>query len=205
MSDSGRVSGSARENEISSAENGKNLAALIEQIARERDKQAFVALFEHFAPRLKGYLMRLGSDEAQAEEISQEVMLTVWRKAHMFDVRRAMPSTWIFTIARNRRIDRLRRQTFSEVDLLDPVLIAEEPEMPDAHIEAEQRQDFVRKAITKLPQQQAELVYMAFFNDWSHSKIADKLELPLGTVKSRLRLAFGRLREALRDPLGQED
>ena len=201
MSDSGQLSGPVRSDKVAQTDATKHLAALIESIARERDKVAFANVFSYFGPRLKGFLMRLGSPEGQAEEIVQDVMLTVWRKAHLYNPQRATPATWLFTIARNRRIDVLRRHVFTEVDLQDPALVADDPIQPDAEIEALQRDDHVRVAMQQLPAEQAELVYMAFFNDWSHSQIAEKLSLPLGTVKSRLRLAFGRLREALHSPL----
>jgi RNA polymerase sigma-70 factor (ECF subfamily) len=202
MSDVGQLFGPARSDKVANSEATKHLAALIDQIAKERSKPAFADLFRYFAPRLKGFLMRLGSAEAQAEEIVQDVMLTVWRKAHLYNFKRATPATWIFTIARNRRIDVLRRHVFTEVDLQDPALVGDDPAQPDTEIEATEREIHVRAAMQKLPDEQAELVHMAFFNDWSHSQIAEKLSLPLGTVKSRLRLAFGRLREALQTPFG---
>lgn len=178
-----------------------HFASLIESIAAHQDKQAFKRLFDHFAPRVKAYLLRLGADDGQAEEIAQETLLTLWRKAPLFDRRKAAPSTWIFTIARNRRIDRMRRQRFPELDPTDPVLVGEAPEQPDDQLSRADDGVAVRAALEKLPDEQRELVQLAFYKGWSHSQIASQTGLPLGTVKSRLRLAFVRLRNELEDRL----
>ena len=173
------------------------LATLIEDIAAHKSKAAFKKLFEYFAPRLKGYLMRLGSSEAQAEELVQDVMLTVWRKAALFDRRKAAASTWLFTIARNRRIDILRREKYPELDPEDPALVPDEEVQPDDAVIMAERKAEVQFAMATLPEEQVELVKLAFYKGWSHSEIAKETGLPLGTVKSRLRLSFTRLKEAL--------
>ena len=173
------------------------LANLIEDIAAHKSKAAFKKLFEYFAPRLKGYLMRLGSSEAQAEELVQDVMLTVWRKAALFDRRKAAASTWLFTIARNRRIDILRREKYPELDPEDPTLVPDEEVQPDDAVIMAERKAEVQSAMATLPEEQVELVKLAFYKGWSHSEIAKETGLPLGTVKSRLRLSFTRLKEAL--------
>lgn len=173
------------------------LATLIEDIAAHKSKAAFKKLFEYFAPRLKGYLMRLGSSEAQAEELVQDVMLTVWRKAALFDRRKAAASTWLFTIARNRRIDILRREKYPELDPEDPALVPDEEVQPDDAVIMAERKAEVQSALATLPEEQVELVKLAFYKGWSHSEIAKETGLPLGTVKSRLRLSFSRLKEAL--------
>jgi RNA polymerase sigma-70 factor, ECF subfamily len=175
------------------------LADHIEAIAHKQDRSAFAEIFSYYAPRVKGYLIRLGMGAQQAEELSQDVMLTVWRKAPLYDRTVAAPSTWIFTIARNRRIDVMRKHRFTEFELTDPALVGEDPERPDDYVEARSRDNRVRKAIENLPADQADIIKQAFFNDWSHSEVAEKTGLPLGTVKSRLRLAFGRLRQALEE------
>ncbi|MEL0071996.1 MAG: sigma-70 family RNA polymerase sigma factor [Rhodobiaceae bacterium] len=166
-------------------------------MARNKNRDAFAELFEYFAPRLKGYLLRLGTSEGQAEEVAQEAMLSVWRKAHLFNRKLAAPSTWIFTIARNRRIDILRRQRFPEIDPDDPTLVPENPPQPDDEIIVARQGESVRAALENLPDEQRELVRLAFYSGWSHSEIANRTNLPLGTVKSRLRLAFARLRNEL--------
>ena len=177
--------------------NKTDFAGLIEKIAETKDRDAFAALFAHFAPRLKGYLLRLGASEGQAEEVLQEALLTVWRKAHLFDRKKAAASTWIFTIARNRRIDILRKRKFPEIDAEDPSLVPDAPRPPDEEVIGAREGEAVRLALEKLPDEQRELVRLAFYNGWSHSKIAEDTNLPLGTVKSRLRLAFSRLRNEL--------
>ncbi|MEC7475982.1 MAG: sigma-70 family RNA polymerase sigma factor [Pseudomonadota bacterium] len=173
------------------------LATLIEDIAAHNSKAAFKKLFEYFAPRLKGYLMRLGSSEAQAEELVQDVMLTVWRKAALFDRRKAAASTWLFTIARNRRIDILRREKYPELDPEDPALVPDEEVQPDDAVIMAERKAEVQSALATLPEEQIKLVKLAFYKGWSHSEIAKETGLPLGTVKSRLRLSFTRLKEAI--------
>ena len=205
MSASSQNTGSAR-NEVEldqagqqhAAANAKtDFAGLIEKIAESQDRDAFAALFAHFAPRLKGYLLRLGASDGQAEEVLQEALLTVWRKAHLFDRKKAAASTWIFTIARNRRIDILRKKKFPEIDAQDPSLVPDAPRAPDEEVIGAREGEAVRLALEKLPEEQRELVRLAFYNGWSHSKIAADTNLPLGTVKSRLRLAFSRLRNEL--------
>ncbi len=173
------------------------LAALVEAIAAGADKAAFAALFRHFAPKIKGYLIKIGTDRGQAEELTQEVMLTVWRKAATFDRRQASVATWLFTIARNRRIDAVRREKRPELDPTDPMLVPDEPMAADDRLDAMDREARVARALKSLPKEQADLVHEAFYLAKSHSQIADETKIPLGTVKSRLRLAFGRLRKAI--------
>lgn len=200
MTTSGQNIGSAHnevEKDPGRAQDAAHFADLIESIAETKNREAFAALFAHFAPRLKGYLMRLGASDGQAEEVAQEAMLTVWRKAALFDRKKAAASTWIFTIARNRRIDILRRQKFPEIDADDPTLVPDMPAQPDEEVIGLREGATVRAALEKLPPEQRELVRLAFYNGWSHSKIAEDTNLPLGTVKSRLRLAFARLRNEL--------
>jgi len=175
----------------------ERLADRVEQIAATRSRSAFSDLFEHFAPRIKSYLVRLGSDASSAEEIMQEVMLNVWRKAEQYDRRQASVSTWIFRIARNRRIDSLRRTNKPELDAKDPMLQPAEIEQPDITINRAQMEVKVRQVIETLPEEQLVLLKAAFYDGFSHSEIAKNFGLPLGTVKSRIRLAFIRLRGSL--------
>lgn len=174
------------------------VAAWIEAIATMRDRSAFARLFAHFGPRVKGYLRRLGADDGTAEDLTQEVMLSVWRRAEQYDRRLAAPSTWVFTIARNKRIDVLRRQRRStDQEIEDPMTERDPEPRGDQAVEARQLRDRVREAIATLPGEQAELVRIFYFEDKSHSEIAHALDLPLGTVKSRLRLALGKMRATL--------
>jgi RNA polymerase sigma-70 factor (ECF subfamily) len=171
----------------------------VHHVARIRDNQdqaAFAELFRHFAPRIKAFLMKSGSDAATAEECAQEVMATLWRKAHMFDPARASVATWIFTIARNRRIDALRKQKRPEPEDLTWGPEAE-PDQEDV-LTLQQESEKLRQALGELPDAQRELIERAYFGDLSHSEIAAKTGLPLGTIKSRIRLALDRLRHAMR-------
>jgi RNA polymerase sigma-70 factor (ECF subfamily) len=171
----------------------------IEAIAQDRDQAAFASLFRHYAPRIKTYLRRLGADEAAAEELAQEAMLALWRKAHLFDRRRAAAGAWIFAVARNLRIDRLRHERRPEFDPDDPLLVEDPAPPADEVLAAQARQRQVRTAMQTLPAEQAAVVTLSFFEDVPHSEIAHRLGLPLGTVKSRLRLAMQRIRSLL-DP-----
>jgi RNA polymerase sigma-70 factor (ECF subfamily) len=175
---------------------GPTPAVLIAAIAAHRDRAAFVALFQAYAPRVKGYLIRLGGGDI-AEEMAQEAMLKVWRKAHLFDPAKASAGTWIFTIARNLYIDRRRRERRPEFDPDDPLFSAESPDTADGALGTNQSEELVRDAMSGLPEDQMKVITMAFYEDKSHSAIATELDLPLGTVKSRLRRAFARLREVL--------
>ncbi|MGE0713936.1 MAG: sigma-70 family RNA polymerase sigma factor [Alphaproteobacteria bacterium] len=184
---------------IETAADGRGLAALVQAVARDRDRAAFAALFDHLMPRVKAYAMRLGADSATAEELAQEVMLQLWRKADAFDPDRATVSTWVFTIARNKRIDLLRREGRPAFDPDDPLLVPDPPPPADAAVARADDEGRLRAAISSLPREQAEMLTMAFFEDCSHSAIAAATRLPLGTVKSRIRLALDRLRRGMGD------
>jgi RNA polymerase sigma-70 factor (ECF subfamily) len=173
------------------------LAADIRAVAELRDRSAFQRLFDHYAPRVKAYLRRLGADDGGADDLTQEVLLSVWRRAYQFDPTKASLSTWVFTIARNKRIDAIRRERRPDVDLDDPSLEPDPVPRADALTEMTQFADRVRRAIETLPDEQKQLVQVFYFEDKTHSTIAEELGLPLGTVKSRLRLALGKLRVAL--------
>ncbi len=172
---------------------------LLAAVANHRDRAAFRQLFEHYAPRVKGYLKRQGCDDGTAEDLAQEAMLRVWHKAQQFDPARASPATWIFTIARNLRIDAIRREMRPEPDRAEAMATMVPEPQPDALAAAAEGRRDVRAALADLPPEQAEIVRMSFFEDRSHSEIAAALDVPLGTVKSRLRLAFARVRRALGD------
>jgi RNA polymerase sigma-70 factor (ECF subfamily) len=172
-------------------------SACLVEIASSKDRKQFALLFGYFAPRLKSFFLRLGLSPAAAEDLAQETMLTVWNKAQSFDASRASASTWIFTIARNLRIDLLRRER-------DPNLLAElydgvvEP-MPSDNVLTVEREVRIRAALDKLPADQADVIRLSFFEDRPQSEIANTLDIPLGTVKSRVRLAMNRLRALVED------
>ncbi|WP_371169442.1 sigma-70 family RNA polymerase sigma factor [Aliiroseovarius sp. 2305UL8-7] len=161
-----------------------------------RDRDAFCALFDHFAPRLKGFIMRSGCAAHQAEEIVQDVMLTVWRKAALFDPHRAQVSAWVYQIARNRHIDIVRKEGRPLPDEL-----AEDPGAePDASqiLGVEQEAGKLRKALTSLKPEQREIIEKAYMGELTHQEISTQMGLPLGTIKSRIRLGLERLRHELK-------
>lgn len=174
-------------------------ARLIEAVAERADREAFTALFEHFAPRVKTYMLRSGTTMAQADELAQETLLMVWRKATLFQASEAGAAAWIFTIARNLRIDRLRRQG-REATALFAMDEPEESEQPDRALIGVERERRVRAALALLSAEQRRVIELSFFEEKPHPEIARELEIPLGTVKSRIRLAMNRLRDVLDDP-----
>lgn len=165
-----------------------------------QDQSAFASLFNHFAPRVKAYLIRCGGSSSQAEEATQEAMATVWRKSHLFDPSKASASTWIYRIARNKQLDAIRRQRRPEPEELP--WGNDEPEDPAAIFAMGQAQQGLRKAIEALPDKQRTIIEKAFFGELSHSEIAAVTQLPLGTIKSRIRLALERLRHELDSHIG---
>ena len=170
-------------------------ADLIEAIASRQDRAAFASLFSHFAPRVKAFIMRGGTDAEAAQEVAQEALIMVWRKAASFDRTRASAATWIYTIARNKRIDLVRR-TARPIDTEDWLVVyAPEEEDADKSILAGQTYTRVKELLGDLPKDQLVVIRKAFFEDKTHTAIAEELKLPLGTVKSRIRLALRRLRE----------
>lgn len=162
-----------------------------------RDREAFSALFDHFAPRLKGFLIRSGAPAHQVEEIVQEVMLTVWRKAALFDPHRAQVSAWIYQIARNRNIDVARKENRPM-----PEELKEDPGTePDASqiLGLEQETDRLKRALATLNPGQREMIEKAYLGELTHQEISATTGLPLGTIKSRIRLGLERLRHELKD------
>jgi RNA polymerase sigma-70 factor (ECF subfamily) len=173
---------------------------LISAIAQHQDRAAFAALFEHFAPRIKAFMQRSGASEANAEELAQEAMLSVWRKAALFDPQSAGAAGWIFTIARNLRIDYYRRESrggMIEASDVEIEFQIDDAPLPDSILTTSQSEDRVRSALTKLSGDQMRVVELSFFEEKAHAEIAQILGIPLGTVKSRLRLAMARLRNLL--------
>ena len=177
-----------------STSGGHHHAALIQAIALQRDRAAFADLFAWFGPRVKAWMMRAGSNPTAAEELAQETMLAVWQKARLFDPARAGASTWIFTIARNLRIDALRRERHPSELMEDPAGQPDTPMQADRVLALSQQETRIRTALTLLPPEQADVIRKAFFEDKVHAEIEKELGIPLGTVKSRLRLAINRLR-----------
>ena len=176
-----------------------DLSALLSAVARDRDVAAFEILFRHYAPRVKAYMARLARDGQAAEELMQETMMAVWNKAVQYEPSRGTVSAWIFTIARNHRIDAYRRMRRPAFDPADPAFVPDEVPGADAQVEEQQDAQRLRRAMAQLPPEQHDLLKESFFNDRSHSAIAEAFGIPLGTVKSRIRLAFAKLRAALEE------
>lgn len=188
-----------------SNDNQNNLSEwdqLLIQVGNKRDRVAFKALYEHFTPRLKSFLLRIGSDESTAEEVCQESMIMVWRKAETFNPENAGASTWIYTIARNKRIDKLRKDSRPMPDFNDPSFYKKPIDKSDDILQRVEEEKNIKKALKNLPPEQAKLIFSAYYDDKSHRKIADEANLPLGTVKSRIRLAINRLRTQLDESEG---
>ena len=174
---------------------------LIARIAKSADKDAFATLFDNFAPRVKYFLIRQGTSVELAEELAQEALLTVWRKADYFAKSRGTAASWIFAIARNLRIDAARRDKRAQLyAMTDNVEVdREDPAQPDDIVTAAESAVRVREAMRDLPAEQLEVVRLSFIEGAAHSEIANRLDVPLGTVKSRLRLAMRRMRKSLED------
>lgn len=179
----------------------ERMTELLSAMKSAPDEVAFAELFRFYAPRLKSYMRKLGAAEDVAEELAQEAMAMVWRKAYLFDADKAGAGTWIFSIARNLRIDVFRRQRRPEFELDDPSMVQDDPPSPEAELDHGQQARAVRAAMATLPQEQATIVHLSFFEDRPHAEIAEQLGIPLGTVKSRMRLAFQRFRKALGEPV----
>jgi RNA polymerase sigma-70 factor, ECF subfamily len=176
-----------------------SMTDILQRIAEGADVEAFRKLFEAYAPRIKSYMMRQGADANTAEELAQETLLTVWRKAALYSGEKGSATTWIFTIARNLRIDKLRKEmTWVALPEGYDQEISHDAN-PDEALAEEERRVRVQQALAGLPPDQQEVVVLSYVDGLSHSEIADRLRLPLGTVKSRMRLAYVRIRDAVED------
>jgi RNA polymerase sigma-70 factor (ECF subfamily) len=173
-------------------------AKLIGRVA-EGDREAFRGLFEHFAPRVKGVMQKAGASSTEAEEIAQETLLAVWRKAAQFDPVSAGAAAWIFTIARNLRIDAVRRAARTGAVDHDAELeyLVDPAEPADDAMARNDEADRIARALSSLSEQQSMAIRLSFIEERPHPEIADVLGIPLGTVKSRIRLAMNRLRALL--------
>jgi len=171
---------------------GDNLVA----IGRDRDLAAFTDFYDYYAGRIKSFLMGKGMNEDVAEELMQEIMLTVWRRAESYDPKKAAASTWLFTIARNRRIDYLRGNSRIEVELDDEMLETEmiQTDAQEKFVFDAQSAQRLERALDKLPPEQRHAMHLSYFRGQSHGAIAKWLDLPIGTVKSRIRLAMQTVR-----------
>lgn len=189
--------GSGRSADLSAS--GDDWSQLTRRIAEHKDREAFARLFQHFAPRVKSYLMRTGSSEQMAEDLSQEALVTVWRKAALFDPAQAAVSTWIFTIARRLRIDAARRHRLEDTgdESFDFDRLEADQHDVGELTDANRLNRRIRDALGRLPAEQAQVLRLSYYDDEPHARIAAELGLPLGTVKSRIRLAVAQLRKML--------
>ena len=185
----------------SSPDGLERLDALVLAVARDCDKIAFADLFSHFGPLLKSWLIRSGSSPSAADDLVQDAFVLVWHKAHQFDPARARVAAWLFTIARNLRVDRLRRvgDSWSALDDADLEAMPGLERAGDEVLSARQREHHVRWALSRLAPDLRHLLQLNFYEDKSHTDIATQLALPLGSVKTRLRRAAARLRGLLQD------
>jgi RNA polymerase sigma-70 factor (ECF subfamily) len=176
------------------------MADLLRRIAERSDAAAFRELYEAYGPRVKAYMMRQGADAGTAEDLAQETLLTVWRKAALYTSDKGSMTTWVFAIARNLRIDRLRREVaWQELPEGRSAEVSEAP-LPDEAVAEKERQQRVQGALAALPAEQKEVVALAYLEGLSHSEIAERLGMPLGTVKSRMRAAYRKIRQTLENP-----
>jgi RNA polymerase sigma-70 factor (ECF subfamily) len=174
----------------------------IEAVALRRDRAAFASLFGYYAPRVKTFMRRSGASEGEAEILAQETMLKMWRKAELFDPATNGAEAWIFTIARNLRIDALRRERrggLHDATEIDDEFLLDDAPLPDKALETRQNVVLIREALSELSTEQQRVVELSFYQEKAHAEIADTLGIPLGTVKSRLRLAMAKLRTLLSD------
>ena len=177
-----------------SADTDDDLTLCVELIGKNQDKIAFNSIFKYFAPRLKSFLVKAGSTDTQAEEVIQEVMIAVWTKSSTYDSNKSSVSTWIYTIARNKRIDKIRKEKrhyLSESDegLEIPVDSTQEKEIFTAQVSSS-----LKKYMSNLPEEQSKLLKLSYFYNKTHADISAELKIPLGTVKSRIRLALTKMR-----------
>jgi RNA polymerase sigma-70 factor, ECF subfamily len=170
---------------------------LIQSVAKNLDRKAFADLFDAFAPRLKSFMIKKGASPEVAEDLVQETMISVWRKAGLYDAEKGSALTWIFTIARNLRIDRIRKESTLPLSELGDYDAPSEELSGDEIVNRKQEATQVANALANIPAEQKQVLMLAFVEDISQSEIASRLNLPLGTVKSRMRLAYARLRKSL--------
>lgn len=187
------------ERKISKPMRPEDAIILLQKVADTKDPSAFSALFQNYAPRVKAYMVKQGAGQETAEDLAQEAMAAVWKKAALYSSEKGNPNTWIFTIARNLRIDKLRRERawqplpegHAEMPSTDPA--------PDDLALEQERSQRVQAVLSQLPEDQLSVVKLSFLGGLSHSEIADRLDIPLGTVKSRMRLAYRKIRPLVED------
>lgn len=181
--------------------NGTHQSSLLVEIGKSQDKASFAELFEYFAPRIKAYMFKMGCNDTMAEEMAQRTMLQIWNKAQLYDPIKAAASTWIFRVARNLYIDEVRRETRFDYSEHDFALIPDTSDNPEISTQKNQSAVIIKEALRDLSEEQNEIINLSFYQGLSHRKISEKLDIPLGTVKSRVRLAFKNLKEKVGEAL----
>ena len=174
-----------------------NLNDLMKRIQKDRDEMAFSQIFDFFAPKVNAYFIQNRIKFESSEELTQEVLSTVWVKSYLYDSSKSALSTWIFTIARNKKIDFLRKNSkinFKEEDIREFLYLDREIDL----IEENEAKKQIERINNELDEQQKIMIKMNFFENKSHKKIADELEIPLGTVKSRIRQILTKMQVFLR-------
>ena len=174
--------------------NEEIFARYMYEVAYQQDKQAFGEIFKYFAPRLKSYFIKAGAIESQAEEIIQEVMIAIWTKASSYDRKKSSVSTWIYTIARNKRIDKIRKEKRHYMQESDEGLEMPIPSTQEQDIFSVQLTKKIENCLQSLPIEQAELLKLSYFYEKTRTDISKELKIPLGTVKSRIRLALNKMK-----------
>ena len=173
------------------------LKACLTRVAENRDRGAFAELFNHYAPLIRAYsLAREPGADLVADELVQEVLSRVWLKADKYNERLANLNTWIFTLARNCRIDYLRRNSryATEIDPTDIFNdIEDEGPSPFQQVQQTRAEESIHSGLKQLPREQAEILSKVYLEGKTHQQASDELKLPLGTVKSRVRLALKKL------------
>ena len=170
------------------------LSLCLKAIGKNQDKQAFSTVFKHFAPRLKSFLIKAGSTDSQSEEVIQEVMIAVWTKAATYDDSKSSVSTWVYTIARNKRIDKIRKEKRHYLSESDEGLEIPVDSTQEKEIFSAQLSNSLKKYMANLPEEQSKLLQLSYFYNKTHADISEELNIPLGTVKSRIRLALTKMR-----------
>jgi RNA polymerase sigma-70 factor (ECF subfamily) len=178
--------------------------SLLARVGSHQDREAFAALFDYFAPRVKSQMMRSGATASAAEELVQETFITVWRKAGTYDPAKASAAAWIFTVARNKRIDKYRKEARPEPDMNDPAFVPDDEPDGFSTVHKHQRAERIRKALNTLPEAQRQVLLKSYYSEETHAEIASSLRLPIGTVKSRIRLALEKLRDLLGEDIKDE-
>jgi RNA polymerase sigma-70 factor, ECF subfamily len=183
---------------VDPVQTSKSMSDLLVRVSNQ-DQAAFRAVFDYFAPRLKAFLMGQGTSPQMAEEVVQETMVRIWRKAGQYDPARAAASTWIFTIARNMRIDHLRKSNRPEPDMNDPAFVPDPEPLATETISQAQDSAQLYAAMAELSEDQRAVLKLSYFEEKAHPEIAEALGIPLGTVKSRIRLALKSIRSRIGD------